>query len=357
MLHTIQDLARIAAPVGFIVGSFLRHQARAIAHVSALGVLGAGLNAGGFLLLLPVLNALAGGEENLMLGSWTLAADHRGLSAMLMASVLCVAAGLFLRHRILKGSLQVLRSTTEEAAVRGVIRISELPGDINIRRAVSAMIGRIAFSCGFVMRQFSLGVTDLLQLGIFVIALVWLSPLITIGLLLPALFLLFLYARSVVLASQANEAKGEAGQALREEVREVTSLLRSENMSEAALREHLDALHRDGAHGESLDVKLDFRREMQRGPMLIEALFPLALVPLALVALATDEWQQHAGMVVVYILLLRTVIGLSQKLAGLFIIVGRFHTDISCYMELCTLREPCSCMFLKADEEMEDTIS
>lgn len=349
MLSKLQELVRFSAPIHFVVRSFARHQARAILFVCLLGLVGAALNAGGFLLVLPVLNALSGNAPTLEIGPFSVDSNRQALAGLLVAAVLCVALGLFLRFRILRASLQILRTTAEEAAVRGAMRLSVLGEDFNLYRAVSAVTGRIAFGCGFVMRQVSVGVANLVQLVVFVGAMLWLSPLITLLLLPAALVVMFLYGRSMVSVAQAASAREGAARSLRDEVDEIADLIDDGDLSEDELRRHIHTLHREGAHGEALEGKVDVKRKIMRGPMIVEALLPMALVPLAVIALTTDVWRTHAGAVVVFVLLLRTSIGLAQRLAGLLIMVGRFHGDISCYMELQTSDDPQS--FERWDDE------
>ena len=122
--------------------------------------------------------------------------------------------------------------------------------------------------------------------------------------------------------------------AARDELKVVAEALGQPGLAEADLRARMEELSDKGAHGELLESKLRIRREMRRGPMLMEYLYPVGLLVLSVLALATHALDHMAGWMVVYVLLLRNVIGLLQKLAGLAISVGRFHPPLVFYVDV-----------------------
>jgi len=339
--------------IRFVVGRLLGRMWGTVARVSLLGIGGAALNAGGLLMLLPVLNAITRGENSVMLLGMRVSTDGHALGALMVLALLLVVGGLSVRYRITHSALEAQRFATESAAQIGLGRLRRLEGIANLTKAVALVTGRVARACGYTMRQFSTSLADLLQLLVFVAALVWLSPLLSVALLVPAAVIGVWFSGSLRGVREAVSSKKSRKQRnLRAEVEELAALLKAPGTSDQALRETLSRLHRSGAHGQALSDSFDIRRQIRRGPIIIEALFPLALAPLALIALTTDGWQAHAGVAVVYILLLRSAIATVKSLGGQLLMLGRFHEELVCFRELHSDVMPS--LFLGPEEETDD---
>ncbi len=333
MTRTINHLMEFLRPLSFIIISFLPIFKRAVLKVGIFGIMAASLNTAGFFVLIPVLKGIATENSDLEFLGLKFSAIPEILTTLMLIALSFVAVGLYLRYLIQKSALNIMKKTSEEAAVRSLIQIPSLNMGRITRRTIATMCGRVAYSCGFVMRQLSIGLADLLQLVVFTTALLWINPFLTLSLIVPAMIILVIYTRSIANITNAAAIGRDNGIQLREETGAIASILNSGTTNEKILRNKVDQIFTEGAHGTTLSSRINIRLEIQKGPMIVEALFPMALIMFMLLTFSTENWRQHSGYVVVYILILRVVIGLSQKLSGLIISTGHFHPDISCYEE------------------------
>lgn len=332
---------RFLAPLREVARIFIPLHARRLTLVVTLGILGSGLNSAGYLSLLPLVQHAASGGDTLRLGLWPVSAGPAAFAGVIALVVTLVIGALQVNYLVYCQSLVILQHTVTEAAVRGLLRLESLAGAIKFQPAVNEVAGAAAFACGFVMRQIAVGLSEALQLLVFLALLFWLNPWLTgvfLVLLVPAGLL---YAQSVARVARSAANNKDLAKSARTELAGLAEALAEGDLSEADLRARMTELHRSGATGRLLEGKVDVRREMRRGPLLIEYLFPLALVIFPLLALATGGLREQVGPIVVYVLALRNVIGLLQRLASLVISVGRFFPALLCHVDLLTgAREP-----------------
>lgn len=354
MIKTTKQLIQFAKPLKFVVGSFLPFSKNAVIRVGVLGIAAALFNTAGFLILIPVLRGIATEIWSLDIFGIKIPTSPEVLTTFMFFALFFVALGLYLRYLIQSSSLSVMKKTAEEATIRALIKVSSLSMGRITRRVVATISGRVAFSCGFVMRQFSIGLADLLQLLIFTIVLIWISPVLTLSLITPAIIILVIYTRSIVNITNAAAIHRDNNNNLSQETEAIASILNSDKADDKMLREHVDYIYRHGAHGSTLNSRIGIRLEIQKGPMIVEALFPIALIMLMLLTLATENWRQYSGYIIVYILILRVVIGLSQKLSGLIISTGHHHPYICCYEEIMRNRDPQNCRFNNIGMDLEE---
>ena len=356
----VEDLIRFLAPIRFVVRSFYALHTRRLGWVATLGIVGSVLNAAGYLALVPLIDHATGGGQTLAVGAWQAQAGPLEFVVLIAIVVALVIAALQVNYRVHCLSLDILRRTVTEAAVRGLAALDRVTVPFKYQQGVNEAAGSAAFACGIVMRQVAMGLSELLQLCVFVAVLLWLHPGLTLAFMVTALGAGLLYARSVGSVARAVANNKDLSRSSRQELAELATLLEDGELDEAALRGRIEHLHETGAVGGLLESKLDIRRQMRRGPMLIEYLFPIALIVLPLVALATGSLRELAGPIVVYVLVLRNVIGLLQKLASLLISAGRFYPPLLCYVDLQTRPSEPRCQFTSmaarqdADDDAED---
>lgn len=330
-------LREFTAPFGFVVRFLLPCVRGRVLGVAVLGVIGAACNALGLLMLIPLIGALTGSLEELALRSVRIPLDRNGLLVLFGVAVLLVFAAMQLRLMIQARAFAVMDRAAEEASIRGLLRLRELtaqaPG-IGLERHVAPLVGRVSQACGFVMRQFANSLADLMRIVVFLAALTWLSPWLSLLLVLSTVVALSLYSRSVARVANMSEAQRELAVAVRGETREVRELFDDAQTTSAQLRGRLERFFEHGALGEQMRQRGDLQREIRRGPLLIEGLFPLLLVLFVVLALGTDLLSGQAAPLVVSVILIRGLIGQMQKLGSLFIATGRFHGPLLFHMQL-----------------------
>lgn len=350
-------LREFTAPFGFVVRFLLPCVRGRVLGVAVLGVIGAVCNALGLLMLMPLIAALTGGRDELTVRSLRIPLDHTGLLVLFGVAVLLVFAAMQLRLMIQARAFAVMDRAAEEASIRGLLRLRELAArapEAGLERHVASLVGRVSFGCGFLMRQFANSLADLMRFAVFLAALTWLSPWLSLLLVVSAAAALSLYSRSVSRVASMAEARKETAVAARGETREVRELFDDASAEPDDLRRRLEGFFERGALGEAMRQRGDLRREMRRGPLLIEGLFPLLLVMFVVLALATDVLSSQAAPLLVSVILIRGLIGQMQKLGSLFIATGRFHAPLLFYMQLHTTDDPAELVEAEADEALDE---
>ena len=337
--------------LGRIVGHFSPLCRAGIRKVALLGIGAACANAAGYLTLHPLLQLFTDQASVVSVGPARFAATPGSYALIISVSVLCLLLALWLNYSCHMAALGVQRTIAQAAAVEGVLMVAGPDGashrlPINITtRAINEITGQVSFACGFALRQVSLGIADVLQLCVFLSVLIWLHPGLTIVIVTVALFVGVYFVRS--LGTVATTA--EAGQALarraRQDLRETARIVSSTTYSKESLRQHLDDSYRNGSLGALLESKLDIHQEMKRGPLLIESIYPVALIVLPLALLATDTLNSVAGSLIVYVLILRHGIALSHGIASLLISVGRHQPQLACFSDVLDGRERPRCAY------------
>jgi hypothetical protein len=344
---------------------FLATPRRIVGHFLPLGrpwlrtigllVTGASLlNAAAYLALQPLLDYLTGSQTGIVVGTFSPDPGPGLLLGVVGLVVLLLAAALQLKYRAHAGALTIFRDTVRAAATEGLLALRRLPPpdgrpEPRMHRAAQTVTGPVAFACGFAMKQFALGVADAIQLVVFTAILMWLSPWLTLAFLATVAGIGAFYMRSLQrVATHAGERAALTREA-RAELRELSADITDPTCSDDDLRQRLSGLYAHGAFGRQLAGRVDVRAELKRGPLLIEYLFPVALVVLPVVALATGSFRAIAGNLIVYLLLLRQTIASLQGLAALLISVGRYQPQLACFDDLQSGNDAAGCRLLRQD--------
>lgn len=339
-----------------VVRHFLPSHAGHLRAVVLTGLAASLLNAAGYLALHPLLDHLTGNQAGIVLGPWQYAPSPALFAAVVAVVVGLLAGSLQLRYRAHSRALAVFRDGVRAAATVGLPAIRRLPMPDDGRRpaqylyrATQEITGPVAFACGYTMKQLALGLADLVQLVVFTAILAWLSPWLTLAFLASVAGVGVFYARSARrVAEQAGERSALA-KAARAELRELGSELADPACGDDALRGRVDDLYSRGAWGRLLVGRLDVRKEIKRAPLVIEYLFPVALVVLPVVALATGSFKAVAGNLVVYLLLLRQAIASLQAISAQLISIGRYQPQLVCFSDLLDGSDAPRCRFRHQD--------
>lgn len=343
-----------------IVRHFLPLHAGRLRVIFLLGIAAALLNGAGYLVLHPLIDYLTGNQVVIVLGPWRLAPDTGGFILVTALIVGLLAGSLQLKYGAHTAALAIFRQTVGAAAVEGLLAFRRLPTpptrrpDQYLYRASQEITGPIAFACGFTMKQAALGIADLVQLIVFTTMMAWLSPWLTLAFLATAAGVGLFYIGALRRVAERSGNRSALAREVRAELRELSSDLADPAFAEVTLRNRLTGLYRHGASGRLLASKLDIRHEIKRGPLLIEYLFPVALIVLPVVALATGSFKAIAGNLIVYLLLLRQTIASLQSLSALLISVGRYQAQLTCFDDLIGGVPAPGCRFRNQDDGDRD---
>lgn len=322
-----------------------------------LSGIGSVLNVGGYLILAPLINLVMQAGDTIVFGPVELPVTAPVLAGVLAIVVFFIAGALHLNYVVHSMALDIQRCTVTETAIFGLKKLSVLSAGVIHLRIVKQVAGSVAFACGFVMRQLASGLAQALQLLVFLLILFWLYPLMTLVFIGLVVISGLLYARSVSNVIGVVTGTKDLSVQANVEYKDLSKVLEKKEISDAELHEQIERLFSDGAIGALLGAKLDARREKKRGPIFISYLYPLALVMVPLLALATGDLREQAGEIVVYMLLLRNVIGLLTQLASLLMSLSRFYPALRCYAELQNCTEIPECLSTnrqQGDDDDED---
>lgn len=346
------------APILCVLRSFAPMHVRTLVRIGLLGVLASGLNAAGYLALMPLIGFATKANENLVLGPWSLPAGATGLLLLIGLAVALAIGALEVGYLNYRSALTLVRDTATEAAIRGLGQVRSVKPAGRRRRAVNDVLGSVSFGCGILMRQVASGLAEAMELVVFIGVLLWLSPALTLAFLLCATVAGLFYARSVGAVTGAIVDNRALAARARDDFKTLAAGLDAEPEdagTPSALRERVRLMYEAGPVAELMEGKLHIRRESKRGPMMVEYLFPVALVVFPLLVLPGGHLTDDLGPIIVYLLLLRKVIGLLQGLAGQMMLVGRIHPLLQCYADLQQGKSPARCPFMgnAADENLD----
>jgi ABC-type multidrug transport system fused ATPase/permease subunit len=343
------------SPVPRVIRMFMPRHWGALRFVASLGVVASIFNAAGYVLLLPLLDFFTKNQTKIAVGPLVLEPEASTFIMLVGVVVMLLVASLQLNYLVYKQALALLRITAMEAAITGLLALKKEPAATTLdtlprmTRAAREIVGQVAYACGFSIKQAALGVVDLLQLLVFVAILFWLNPLLTFIFLTISAIAGWYYLRSVRRVSDAVGSAQDMAKRSADVFRELGRNLISEEFSEAGLRNKLVSLCEGGITGELLDKRLDMHRELKRGPLLIEYIYPVALIVLPMVVIATDSFVELAGRLIVYVLILRQSVALLHGIGGLFISINRFYPQLRCFADLVRGAAEPSCFFLGAE--------
>ena len=318
------------------------------------------LNAGGYLLLAPLINQVLKGGDTVVFGPVELNAIAPVFAGVLAIVVISVAAALQLNYKAYSMALVIHRHTASEVAVYGLKKLASLSAEVIHRRVIKEVAGSCAFACGFVMQQVATGLAQALQLVVFMLVLLWLNPLLTLVFIGLAIITSLMFSRSVGNVIGVVTGTKDLSVRANKEYSELSNALDRSEFPDTKLHEKIERLYSGGAIGALLEAKLDARREKRLGPIFIGYLYPLALVVVPLFILATGDLRGQAGEIIIYMLLLRNVIGLLTQLSSSLMSLSRFYPSLLCYAELqnCTEMPDCllgmSANIQQGDDEDEE---
>lgn len=337
----IDRFHEFSLPVALVARSFAPPKAKALTQIGLLGIVASALNAAGYLALMPLIGFATQDSTALALGPWSIPANDTLLWLLIGVIVVLMVAALQLDYLRYQLALRLVRGTASAAAVRGLETIRGLRHRKLRRLAAHDVLGPVAFACGILMRQLATALSDLLELLVFLSVLLWLSPAFTALFLVGAVLAALLYARSLGSVTGAIRNSQALASRAREEINALAADLDADQPdSDRTIRinDRVRAMLRTGPVADLMENKLHIRREMKRGPMLVEYLFPVALVVFPLLMLiAADPDNRLSTLLaptVTYLLLLRKALGLLQRLADQFMLIGRIHPLLQCYADL-----------------------
>lgn len=305
-------------------------------------------------LLVPMIKSVSHGSSELALGPLTIQANAIVFVLILILSVILLGAALRSDYRAHVVTLEIQSTITAKSAIMALVALLKLPAERRTRAAVRGLTGSIAGSAGFMMRKVASVGSAVVQMPLLFLVLLWIQPLLTVIATVSIVPILFLYSRSLQRIATTVQHRKVHGQKSSDDINEIVDTLQDPSTTAADVESKARLLIDDSSLGESVRLKESIRRERRRGPATIASAFPLLLAVLAVAAYVFGLFQDRSEWIIVYVMVLRRLVGVVQELSSSMIAVARFHDNLVCLFDLLAGDSDPRCRFLESGEGRAD---
>ena len=338
-MFTIPKLLKKGSPVRFLFADLFAENKRRLLLISGLSVLSSGLNAIAYLAIFPLLNLVLGITDWITLGPFTFYPTSSLVWPLMLGIVVLLIFAIQARYRMHKLSLSIHRVSSQKSAETGLVRfrkyLSSNPNFENDPQLLSVFritIWQVPFACGLVMKRMAIAVTDVIQISIFLTALFLINAYITAAFLALAAAVSIVYSGSLNLVASNAKAAYSRDHLSRGKFK--SALLDFAGSTPEQAKQVASSIYSAGPVKEMFERRLDFRKEMQKGPAIVEHVYPVAVILLPSLLLLLGTSESVAGKFLVFILILRHTISLLQSLAGALIVISQQLPLITLYQNI-----------------------
>ncbi|TGD73502.1 hypothetical protein E4634_10755 [Mangrovimicrobium sediminis] len=277
-------------------------------------------------------------DEPLQLHGWQLWFEGV-LHSPLGLTLLCVgllSAGLRLKYRLVRSANDVAYKAglyaSRSALMRTHVLLDESHdhyGSREQRNAVSALLKEIPFACGFASGSFVLMGIHVIQAVVLSAFLLFLSPLLSLAVLLVALLAFSLLAASFEsVVGVARERRDQAANQ-REEASRITDSLFDPAVDADAFAVEVEHALDAGSTEQWLRSRMAQRVKLRAGAMIIGFIYPVAIVFIAMLYIYTGNLAPSISDVALYFLVLRQAISSLSAIGSTFMSFSRFQHPLS----------------------------
>lgn len=262
--------------------------------------------------------------------------------ALTVACVLLLTSGVTMKRAMIKKTMGVSSESGTSAAKLSLAHartlvFQDIPNsltDKNFRQLVSTLVKDIPFACGFAARGFSLISINLVQAVILFLVMLFLSPLLTASVLLIAVvFLGFLSTSYAKLLGVATDRSGGVAQ-YRAEIQELAEGMKNRSTSEQEFSTQVANAFSTGSSYEQLRLRLALRSERATGSLVIEYIYPIALIGISMLYMYSDRFAPDITKIAVYFLLVRQAVSSLYSVGSTFISFSKHHAPLVAFSEL-----------------------
>ena len=261
---------------------------------------------------------------------------------LMLACILLLTAGVRLKYRVIRATNKVAYLAGIHARRHALLRTHALlehgspqPQDKNKQRnALSILLKEIPFACGFASGEFLLIGVHVVQASVLLVLLLWLSPLLTVTLLILAVFVFALLGGAFKSVVDTSRERREQVSSHRAEAIEIGSSLFDHEVSAEEYSREMERMLHSGSTNRWLLLRLTQRTQLRAGSLVIEYLYPMAIVAITVLYFYTGNLAPHISGVALYFLLMRQTMGSLNSMGSTLMSFSRFQHPLSIYHSL-----------------------
>jgi hypothetical protein len=208
------------------------------------------------------------------------------------------------------------------------------PEDKNFRSVISSLIKDMPFASGFAARGFSMIAINVVQATVLFSIMFYLSPFLTMSVLLVSTVFIGFLSISYENVLGVTEQRAESMPRYKEEIDELSSGLLDPGTNESEFSTQVDEAFSRGGASEQLRLRIALRSERATGSLVMEYIYPVALIGILLLYTYSDSLALDISKVAVYFLLLRQAVTSLYAVGGAFISFSKQHQPLVALVEL-----------------------
>ncbi len=260
-----------------------------------------------------------------------------------IASVALLSAGVRIKYHVIRRTSKVSYLAGRHAgalaakAARPLIQAEPALRDAprrQLRSLLSVLMRDIPFSCGVTAGGLSLLIVHALQAAMLSLVLLWVSPALTVALMVIAVLAVSLMKRSFGAVVEVTEQRKQNTGGIRKELDGLAGALADPAVDADSFAADVDQLMHSGRAHDHLHLRLAQRRILQTGPLVMEYVYPVAIICITLMYIYGGEMAPHISQVALYFLLFRQFAAAANVMANVLMSTSRHHLHLSAFTEL-----------------------
>jgi hypothetical protein len=325
-----------AAKAALICLPAYRRDAQRIILLSGVSV---GLEAAGIGLIYLLIKQLTGDTG---LGPLPAAAVSPAL--LTLGCVLLLTLSIGLKQSILRQARAVALKAGEYAARLSLIRAHALlrvggngerdQSPRERKQLLALLLKSIPFVCGFTAEGFTLVGIATVQAGILLAILLWLSPLLTALLLLSVLIGFVLVSASFQTVVSIGQSRREHTRNFRREADEIGARLFDAQLGPDDFANQIETPIASGPVQHQLALRLTQRMERRGGSLVLEYLYPVAILCIVLLYLSATAFAPSLSELALYFLLIRQTLSALKSVGTTLMSFSRHQSVLLSFQTL-----------------------
>lgn len=311
-------------------------------RIGVFSGLAVALETGGLSLIYVLILNFTGGDPTKKVALEFLAGLAQSPLIVAFTIVVMITLGIQFKYRIVK---ETARVASEAGTYAGKLALDHtrkliLEGNPETRdprevsKAIKTLLKDIPFACGFVAGGMSRLLVHVLQALVIAVILLYLSPLLTLTLILLAFAAVTLLTRSLTEVESVGQKRNDNMAGFGLETDEIAAHLSGPDADGAAFTYSVDKALDSGRAHDHLRLRLSQRRVRQAGPLVINYVYPIAILAISLMYIYRGDLAPDISEVALYFLLFRQFIVSMNAIAMSFMAFSRHYQPLAAFHAL-----------------------
>jgi len=354
------SLWRHLAPAWLATTKTLPAYRSSLMRIGVFSGLAVALETAGLSLIYVLILNFTGGDPTKKVGLEFLAGFAQSPLVVASTIVILITLGIQFKYRIVKETARVASEAGSYAGklaldhARGLILSSD-PETRDLRdvsKVLRVLLKDIPFACGFVAGSMSRLLVHVLQAVVIAAILLYLSPLLTLTFIILAFAAVTLLSKSLTEVESVGQKRSENMAGFNLETDEISGHLQGHDADSSAFDASVDKALNSGRAHDHLRLRLSQRRVRQAGPLVINYVYPIAIMCISLMYIYRGDLAPDISEVALYFLLFRQFIISMNVIAMSFMAFSRHYQPLAAFHDLLVLDElPSNVSFDEDDEE------